>query len=103
MPHKQNLREKPLEKLEAKEFKIDCIGNHQATADLVFSCFGFVAVSSRPETKAVVRAFTIGGLGLQLRSPPLLPFIVNFRKRWSRHDQSQSFKAVYYTRPRFHF
>ncbi len=103
VPHKQHEREKPLPKLESKQFEIDCIGNYKSTADIVFSCFGFAAVTSRPETKAVVRAFTLGKMGLELRKPSLLPFIVNMRRKWNRKDQSQSFKSVYYKRPNFKF
>jgi hypothetical protein len=42
VPHKQCIREKPLPKLDSKVFEIDCIGNHKATSDIVFSCFGLL-------------------------------------------------------------
>ena len=61
---------------------------------------GWAAVTSRPNCKAVVRAFTLGGLGLELRQPSLLPFIVNMRKQWNRQDKSQAFKSVFYKKPR---
>lgn len=103
VPHKNHQRDAPLPKLESKQFEIDCVGNYKSTADLVFSCFGFVSVTSRPETKAVVRAFTLGGMGLQLRKPSLLPYIVNMRRKWDRKDGTQSFKSVYYKKPKFNF
>jgi hypothetical protein len=103
VPHKNHQREKPLPKLESKQFEINCIGNYKSTADLVFSCFGFASVTSRPETKAIVRAFSLGGMGLQLRQPSLLPYIVNLRRKWDRKDGSQSFKSIYYKKPKLNF
>ena len=100
VPHKQCVREEPLPKLDSKVFEIDCIGNHKSTSDIVFSCFGWSAVTSRPNCKAIVRAFTLGGLGLELRQPSLLPFIVNMRKKYNRPDKSQGFKSVFYRKPR---
>jgi hypothetical protein len=96
VPHKQCIRENPLPKLDSKVFHIDCIGNHKATSDIVFSSFGWSAVTSRSNSKAVVRAFTLGGLGLELRQPSLLPFIVNMRKKYYRKDNSQAFKSIFY-------
>lgn len=58
-----------------------------------------MAVTSRPETKTLVRAFTLGGLGLELRKPSLLPYIVNLRRKWDKKDQTQSFVARPYTKP----
>lgn len=40
VPHKHHLREESLPSLKSKTFDISCIGNHKATTDIVFSCFG---------------------------------------------------------------
>ena len=91
VPHKQSVRERPLPGLDSKVFEIDCKGTYKSTADIVFFSFGWSAVTNRPNSKAVVRAFTLGGLGLELRKPSLLPFIVNMRKKWNRQDKSPKF------------
>ena len=57
-------------------------------------------MTSLPDVKAKIRAHTIGGLGLELREPSLLPFIVNMRSQWFRKDGSQAFKSVYYSKPK---
>jgi hypothetical protein len=56
-----------------------------------------------PEVKVKIRAYTIGGFGLELRQPSLLPFIVNMRSKWFRKDGSQSFKSKYYNKPKNSF
>jgi hypothetical protein len=60
-----------------------------------------MAVTSLPNVKAKVKAFTLGGEGLALRKPSLLPFVVNMRKHWFRQDKSQAFKSILYTKPKF--
>lgn len=67
--------------------------------NLIKKCLGWTAVTSRPDVKAKIRAFTLGGEGLEIREPSLLPYIVNLRRKWDRKDGSQSFKAVYYKKP----
>lgn len=68
--------------------------------NLIIILTGWSAVTTRPEVKAEVRAWTLGGLGLQLRQPSLLPFIVNMRQKWCHPDQSQSFKSKLYKKPK---
>ena len=58
-----------------------------------------MAVTSKPDTSVKVRAFTLGGIGLTMREPSLLPFIVNMRAQWFRNDGSQAFKSMYYKKP----
>ena len=60
-----------------------------------------MAVTSLPETQVKVRAFALGGEGLKLRKPSLLPFIVNMRKHFFKQDKSQAFQSVYYKKPKF--
>lgn len=64
--------------LEAKEFTVQESGNtERGTADVVLSSIGWVLVTSR--TPVRIRAYTPGGRGLALRTPPLLPYAVKFR------------------------
>ena len=60
---------------------------------------GWVAVTSLPGVSAKIKAHTIGGIGLKLREPSLLPFVVNMRSQWFRKDGSQAFKSQYYKKP----
>jgi hypothetical protein len=60
-----------------------------------------MAVTSLPSIKVKVRAFTLGGEGLALRKPSLLPYVVNMRKHWFRPDKSQAFKSIYYIKPKY--
>jgi hypothetical protein len=99
VPHKHHERKNELPKLESKVFNVKCVGNYKSLCDIVFSSFGWAAVTSRPEVEAKIRAFTISDSdcsGLIKREPSLLPFIVNMRKKWSRTDGSQGFKSVLY-------
>ena len=47
-----------------------------------------------------LKAYTLGGLGLELREPSLLPFVVNMRSKFFRPDGSQAFKSKYYKKPK---
>lgn len=62
-----------------KEFTIKSIGWEQASADIVLSSAGWVSITSGPDTKCIVRAFTPEARGLYLRETPLLPRAVKLR------------------------
>ena len=63
---------------------------------------GWMAVTSKPDMRVKVKAYTLGGIGLTMREPSLLPFIVNMRAQWFRNDGSQAFKSIYYKRPKIY-
>lgn len=80
--------------LKRKKFTIECIGNHMSTSDIVFSIFGWVAITSKPNVQVTLNAFTIDEDGLQLRQPSLLPFVVNMRHA-KCYENSQIFRKKF--------
>jgi hypothetical protein len=81
-------------KLFNNKFTIECIGNHMSTSDIVFSLFGWVAITSKPNVKVTLNAFTIDENGLKLRQPSLLPYIVNMRHA-KCYENSQTFRKKF--------
>lgn len=62
-----------------KEIELQSINWNESCADIVLSSAGWVAVTTGPDTKCVLRAFTPEGRGIFVRNPPLLPYAFNLR------------------------
>ncbi|KAJ8262559.1 hypothetical protein GJAV_G00167790 [Gymnothorax javanicus] len=54
-------------------------GYPQATADIKISSMGWVAVTGHHEDLLLLRAHVPEGVGVRIRDPPLLPYIVNLK------------------------
>ncbi|KAG7462096.1 hypothetical protein MATL_G00199000 [Megalops atlanticus] len=60
-------------------FQLTGQGYQRASADIKFSSTGWVAVTGNDGNHIVLRAYAPEGVGLQLRTPPLLPFVVTLK------------------------
>ncbi|CAB1325483.1 unnamed protein product [Coregonus sp. 'balchen'] len=63
----------------SQEFELKGQGYHKASADIKMSSAGWVAVTGVEGNSLLLRAHAPEGAGLSLRSPPLLPNIVNLK------------------------
>ncbi|CAL8358001.1 unnamed protein product [Merluccius merluccius] len=72
-------RMKSFPPLVSQDITLKGLGYLQATADIKMSSAGWVAVTAMEGQEVVLRAYTPGGSGLSLRSPPLLPHIVTLK------------------------
>ncbi|CDQ62339.1 unnamed protein product [Oncorhynchus mykiss] len=72
-------RMKEFPPLVSQDFELKGQGYQKASADIKFSSAGWVAVTGVEGNSLLLRAHAPVGAGLSLRSPPLLPNIVNLK------------------------
>ncbi|KAJ8382291.1 hypothetical protein SKAU_G00030690 [Synaphobranchus kaupii] len=61
------------------DFELEGQGHPQATADIKLSSAGWVAVTGHHGDRLLLRAHIPEGVGMRVRDPPLLPYIVSLK------------------------
>ncbi|XP_056147295.1 nitric oxide-associated protein 1-like [Lampris incognitus] len=85
-------RMKTFPPLVSQDFQLVGQGYNQAIADIKFSTAGWVAVTGVEGNQVVLRVHAPEATGVSLRSPPLLPHIVNLKGE--RIKKSKAYKPV---------
>ncbi|XP_033099322.1 nitric oxide-associated protein 1-like [Anneissia japonica] len=74
------------------DITVEGIDQKESAADILFASAGWSAITPNKGLKAVLRPHTIGGVGCVVRTPAMLPYIVNLRG--SRLGRNQPFYRV---------
>ncbi|CAG5127638.1 unnamed protein product [Candidula unifasciata] len=64
--------------LEGREFTVEAAGRNIASADIQLSSIGWVSVGLRKDNQVLIKAYTPGRKGLNLRTPALMPRFLQF-------------------------
>ncbi|BFZ01774.1 hypothetical protein BsWGS_04813 [Bradybaena similaris] len=75
--------------LEWKEFTVETAGRNIAAADVQLSSIGWVSLGLRKDNQILIKAYTPGKKGLNLRTPALMPRFMQFLGK--RLSKSQFF------------
>jgi len=79
VPYGDEQRLKAFPSLQRQVVKLVGIGPKESCADVTLSSAGWIAVTAKMNDEVHLGVWTPGGVGIFVRTPPLLPFIVNNR------------------------